>query len=101
MKHAAEVPDNVYCSKCSTPSGVWYHFSTSKRPPSLIRITKVIWYTSPNEYTFLGERHKRLLGEEVTIWQRGWRYIKGARKIARQRRKLHDLHKFGTNSLPH
>lgn len=101
MKHAAEVMDNVYCKTASSPSGVWYHFSTSKSPPPLIRITKVIWHESPTEYTLLGERRKRRFGEEVIIWQRGWRYIKGARKIARQRRKLHDLSKSRTDSLSH
>lgn len=86
MKHAAEVLPNVYCYKKSSPSGVWYHFSKTGTPPKLIRITKIIWHESPAEYTFLGERRKRIFGEEIIIWQRGWRYIKGARRIARQKR---------------
>ena len=87
MKHAAEVLENVYCYKKSSPSGLWYHFSRTGHPPKLIRITKIFWHESATEYTFLGERRKRVFGQEVTIWKTGWRFIRGARNTARQKRK--------------
>lgn len=81
MKHAAEVlrgnGGTLYAVEQTTPNGT-YHWADSKggNPPTLKAITRRVV-----AYTVHGIKHFR---QEV-IWKHGQRYIKGARKIARQK----------------
>lgn len=78
MKHMAEVIRGdgyaVYASVSSSPTGVWYHWGKSEnsQPPKLQKLTRFVLYGN-------------LYFEEL-IWKRGWRYLKGARKIARAKK---------------
>ena len=78
MKHAAEVIryDDcvIYASVSSSPTGVWYHWgkSENRHPPKLQKLTRIV---------YVGK-----WGFEELVWKRGWRHIKGARKVARAKK---------------
>lgn len=82
MKHAAEVlrgnGGTLYAKEQTVDYGL-YRWADSKggKPPTLKEITRRVV-----AYTLHGIKHFR---QEV-IWKHGQRYIKGARKIAEQRR---------------
>lgn len=78
----------------STWNGYTYHWASVKDkmpPPILKKITRLEWYDSGiilhDQYDQNGEPVTQKWGRYVTIWKRGWHHIKGARKIARSRRK--------------
>lgn len=78
MKHMAEVIRGdgyvIYAKESSSPTGVWYHWGKSKnmQPPKLQKLTRIVYVSH--------------LGFEEIVWKRGWRYIKGARKVARAKK---------------
>lgn len=78
MKHMAEAIHGdgyaVYASMSSSPTGVWYHWGKSEKgqPPKLQKLTR---------FVYVGK-----WGFEELVWKRGWRYIKGARKVARAKK---------------
>lgn len=90
MKHAAEVlspspyhEHPIYSIESGTPTGT-YHWAESKnhKPPLLRKITRTRFETLFHYH----DGKPKQFGVVETIWKRGWRHVKGARKKAKQKR---------------